>query len=52
MEREQITRADFNLSHAAQHTEHGPQLFGAGLEDFSAAFYSYPHYKAVKQTSK
>src|ERR1035438_10411887 len=30
MEREQITRPDFNLSHAAQHTEHGPQLFGAG----------------------
>jgi hypothetical protein len=42
MEREQITRADFNLSHAAQHTEHGPQLFGAGLEDFQQRFTHTP----------
>jgi hypothetical protein len=43
MEREQITRADFNLSHAAHHTdEHGPQLFGAGLEDFQQRFTHTP----------
>jgi hypothetical protein len=42
MEREQITRAHFNLSHAAQHTEHGPQLFAAGLEDFQQRFTHTP----------
>jgi hypothetical protein len=42
MEREQITQADFNLSHAAQHTEHGPQLLGAGLEDVQQRFTHTP----------
>jgi hypothetical protein len=42
MEKEKITRADSNLSHAAQHTEHGPQLFGAGLEDVQQRFIHTP----------
>ena len=42
MEREQITRPDFNLSHAAQHTEQGPQLFGAGPEDVQQRFTHTP----------
>jgi hypothetical protein len=42
MEKEKITRADSNLSHAAQHTEHGPQLFGAGLEDLQQRFTHTP----------
>jgi hypothetical protein len=38
MEREQITRADFNLSHAAQQIEDRTEFLAADLEDLQKRF--------------